>query len=216
METKNPTYLEKGDTLWHPSHGWGNVDSLHANGSAIDMTFKHGFRCIMGEDISLLSFTEYPINANHTRPFEDGDVVYGAKKGWGVENIAIYRDEDSTYFHWDMTKDSIRHWGVPVGPDSILATEDQKQLLFDRLAKDNLRWNEETRKMEELDELNVGDDGIFFDFQKYSDAIIGRLLDIRDLNYNYRYMSQEKCFENCIKWDGTKEQFDNVRKGIIK
>ena len=346
METKKTNLFRKNDTLWHPSRGWGNVDCLHENREQIDISFKGCLRCVMGEDISLLSFTEYPVNANHTRPFEEGDVVYGAKKGWGVENIAIYRDEDSTYFHWDMSKDSIRHWGVPVGPDSILATEDQKQLLFDRLAQDNLRWNEKTRKLEDiqkpfkhgdilyydnnkphrfitivgndnremlfmdiekmkihyfweshisvgavhankvqkqllfdelakdgkiwneetrqledmqrpeeteveklkrlwynrnpygdrffetalcvfkdmnatakqLEELNepkVGDYCIFFDFQEYSAAMVGKLKAIYN-NRVYNYRATQGCFENCIKWDGSKEHLDSVRNGIIK
>ena len=218
METKKQKVFKKGDKLWHPSRGWGIVDSLHENREeSIDISFKGCLRCVMGEDISLLSFTEYSVNANHTRPFEDGDVVYGAKKGWGVENIAIYRDEDSTYFHWDMSRDSIRHWGVPVGPDSILATEDQKQLLFDRLAQDNLRWNEKTRRLEELDEPKVGDDVIMWNNTNPSEsATIDILGEIKGIDNGFRYYGWANVTYRCIKWDGTKEHLDSVRNGIIK
>ena len=83
--------------------------------------------------------------------FKDGDILYGAKTNeYSVENISIYRDEETTYFHWNMTDDSIRHWAVPCAINSVLATEDQKQLLFDRLAKDGKRWNAETKQLEDI------------------------------------------------------------------
>jgi len=224
METKKQKEFRKNDKLWHPSRGWGIVDSLHENReAAIDISFKGCLRCVMGEDISLLSFTEYPINANHVRPFEEGDIVYNEIH----DIIAIYDSESrgalacKVFLMMQHPNEPVFRinetpgFGVGYTKDYISATPEQKQLLFDRLAQDNLRWNEETRKLEELDELKVDDDGIFFDFQEYSAAMVGKLEAIYN-NRAYNYRATQGCYQNCIKWDGTKEQFDNVRKGIIK
>ena len=386
MKTKKQKEFRKNDKLWHPSRGWGIVDSLHENReAAIDISFKGCLRCVMGEDISLLSFTEYPINANHVRPFEEGDIVYneihdiiaiydsesrGAlackvflmmqhpnepvfrineTPGFGVgytkdyisatpeqkqllfdrlaqdnlrwnektrklediqkpfkhgdilyyDNnkphrfITIVGNDNREMLFMDIEKMTIHYfWESHISEGAVHATKAQKQLLFGMLAKDGKRWNEETRKLEKLDEtaaakskklvvgedicvmwnskeeivielltqktqlwrpgiylcngrykncikfdanqnqvaeiwneearkleeLNepkVGDYVIFFDFQKYSTAMVGKLKAIYN-NRVYKYESAHRCFENCIKWDGTKEHLDSVRNGIIK
>jgi hypothetical protein len=149
------------------------------------------------------------------RPFKDGDIVYEKPSGVGMGNIAIYKNRDSTYCHLHVKDNMVYSWGVPVGDFSVHATEAQKQLLFDRLAKDKLRWNEGTRKMEELNEPKVGDDCIFWDNDNENNWHIAKLQSI-DKFKSYKYESSNTITNNCVKWDGTKEQFDNVRKGIIK
>jgi len=298
METKKTNLFRVEDNLFVAGMGWGKYDSPNDNyGRYHLINFPEIGEFVL--PIEVISFTEYPINANHTRPFEGGDIVYNeihdiiaiydseSKKGLACRVFLMMQPPCEPVFKKNNT---LVVW-IGYTKDYISATPEQKQLLFDRLAQDNLRWNEETRKLEELDEtakkfvvgedicvmwnskeeiviemltvaqeshsfgepekhvynrrykncikfdakqnqgaeiwneearkleeLNepkVGDYVIFFDFQKYSTAMVGKLKAIYN-NRVYNYRATHGCFENCIKWDGTKEHLDSVRNGIIK
>ena len=260
METKKQKGFKKGDKLWHPSRGWGIVGYVYENGESIEMTFKDHKACLR-RDISLLSFTEYPINANHVRPFEEGDILY-YDNNKPHRFITIVGNDNREMLFMDIEKMKIHYfWESHISVGAVHANKVQKQLLFDELAKDGKIWNEETRQLEDmqrpeeteveklkrlwynrnpygdrffetalcvfkdmnatakqLEELNepkVGDYCIFFDFQEYSAAMVGKLKAIYN-NRVYNYRATQGCFENCIKWDGSKEHLDSVRNGIIK
>ena len=216
MKKKNESVFKVGDKVWHPVFKWVIITDIGEGYVSAKKEDKSDYYTFWYESISLLSFTEYEINANQVRPFEDGDILYGEKVGSRtVENISIYRDANSTYFHWDMTEDSVRHWCVPCALNSVHATKSQKQLLFDRLKKDGKRWNPETKQLEDLNDPKEGYDAIVWNSSEPEKASIQVIDEISTVDF-YKYFTYNDKFERAILWDGTKEQFDNVRKGIIK
>lgn len=87
-----------------------------------------------------------------------------------------------------------------------LATEEEKQILLDMLAKKGLMWDGE--KLVEV--LKEGDLAIFWDHT--SGAIIAVYGEFKeDIHYDHRGIY----WLNAIKWDGTKEQYERVLRGEL-
>ena len=98
--------------------------------------------------------------------FKDGDIVFGLLDGdkW----IGIYRSKfKSDYFSYHA---SIRNYSleysnyVSNNKCQRLATESEKQLLFDALAKDGMQWNPDTKQIEELKYIPKEGDCVEFDY----------------------------------------------------
>jgi signal peptidase I len=91
------------------------------------------------------------------RPFKDGDVVVSER-----DDIHLLRTEDSSYCAYRVS------WGESPQFDSSittsvkvvrLATEEEKQKLFDAIKANGYKWNAETKTLEKLIEpkFKVGD-----------------------------------------------------------
>lgn len=88
------------------------------------------------------------------RPFKDGDVVFYN------DTIAIFKEwGDETLFRTYVTKylccDSLIDTNVPLFGKSVrketrLATEEEKQKLFDAIKANGYKWNEETKTLEKI------------------------------------------------------------------
>lgn len=154
-----------GDRVYHPVYGWQEVIEVFSDSlvAVNDLGAKLIFRTP-----EILSFTEYEINSNWERPFKDGDIIkitttcFGdvayliailnrSKIGCGNEAINHYVGLNF------IKKISYNSFGYhPTEGDTIsLATEAEKQELFDALAKKGKRWNAEKKVIEDIDDLTV-------------------------------------------------------------
>lgn len=89
------------------------------------------------------------------------------------------------------------------------ATKEEKQEFFDELKAQDKRWNAEAMEIEDI--LKKGDLAIFWD-SSYRNPLI-RLYDTKRRNKHYDNM--ETYWDNAVKWDGTKEQFEKILRGEI-
>ena len=89
--------------------------------------------------------------------FKDGDILHNDETSYSDETIFIAKISDGiigTYAYLDklderitMRRDSFEEFEI----DAIrLATDSEKQQLFDALAKENKRWNPDTKQIEDL------------------------------------------------------------------
>lgn len=87
--------------------------------------------------------------------FKEGDVVVSV-----FDDIHLLRTEDSSYcayrVHWtELSKlDNTITTGVKV---ARLATEEEKNILFDAIKENGYKWNPETKTLEKLPKFKVGD-----------------------------------------------------------
>ena len=89
-----------------------------------------------------------------------------------------------------------------------LATEEEKQILLDMLAKKGLMWDGEKL----VNVLREGDMCIFWDYTS-CEAIIAVYRGFVDGSYVDHLAMY---WDNAIKWDGTKEQYEKVLRGELK
>jgi len=145
--------------------------------------------------------------------FKDGDFVV-LDDGW----VSIYKGAGESR---DTISDYTGCWISGIdrffeGTDSRImdnsiryATDKEKQILLDHLAKCGYEWDGE--KLVEV--LREGDMAIFWD-DNTEDAIISVC---KRLNDNGSYVDHlGLCWDNAIKWDGTKEQYEKVLRGELK
>lgn len=89
--------------------------------------------------------------------FKDGDILVPVRNG-KRENAFIYKGTDKGGFHsyyvgmdeykWlYISKSSTRRW---CNTNLSYATEEEKQLLFDKMKAQGLRWNAEEKKVEKI------------------------------------------------------------------
>lgn len=141
--------------------------------------------------------------------FKEGDFVYEDGR------IMIVKSYPSNYHANAYPEHSNRvcyndWYGVDFSsPTFRRATEEEKQLMIDEMRKDGKRWNAEKLKIEDI--LKKGDLAIFWD-SKYLNPLI-RLYYTKRMNKHYDNM--ETYWDNAVKWDGTKEQFEKVLRGEI-
>lgn len=117
------------------------------------------------------------------RPFEDGDVVVAEDAElfqlFLLKHLTHSEDENDydgyCYFGWDFQCNELfekGNWGF-----NRLATEEEKQKLFDAIKENGYKWNEETKTLRELVESNEDVDdrvvmsGIYFDRENYADEV---------------------------------------------
>lgn len=89
------------------------------------------------------------------RPFKDGDVVVSS-----LGNIHILKNRNTSYIFVDFEYNSkgCLCKSLTTCVNAIrLATEEEKQKLFDAIKANGYRWNEETKTLEELPKFKDGD-----------------------------------------------------------
>ena len=101
------------------------------------------------------------------------------------------------------------------------ATEEEKQLLIDVMKKDGKRWNAEKLEIEDWlepwsEEPKKGDWAIFWD-NRYLMPLkpLIRLYHAKSQVGRAHFDSFGTVWDNAVKWDGTKEQFEKVLRGEI-
>ena len=145
------------------------------------------------------------------KTLEYGDRLYPiAKEG----EVLILTDHEKAPPY--TTEIGIVHEDVD-GP----ATEREKQRLFDALEEVGKRWNPEKKVIEDIsdseecpddpEELVPGDVCIFWDQDSVDQATIDRLSAICPGYYRYRTKADVQ-FNYAVKWDGTFEHLEKVRK----
>ena len=146
------------------------------------------------------------------RPFEDGDVVVTEDDEsfqlFLLKHLTHSEDDNSydgyCYFGWDFQCNELfkkGNWGF-----NRLATEEEKQKLFQAIKDNGYKWNEETKTLEKLPKFKVGDkitkiDGsrkgeiFYIDVDKYHVAISNNIgIDV--------------FFEDQDDWELTPNKFD--------
>lgn len=93
------------------------------------------------------------------RPFKDGDVIFG--RNTVCSYITIYKhfkDKISFYYYACLT--SSGHFLIDNFADNLnlrLATEEEKEKLFQVIKDNGYRWNAEAKTLEKLPKFNDGD-----------------------------------------------------------
>ena len=148
---------------------------------------------------------------------KDGDIVF-LEDIYGSKFIYIYKNtNDETincYYLYSIENGSSFCTSFSIGGKETEATKEQKQLLFDVLAKQDKQWNSTKKCLIELNTPEIGDDCIIWETRFANKAIISELLDIIKTHKGIYYKSNDSWNDNCIKWDGSKKQLNDVRKGI--
>ncbi len=114
---------------------------------------------------------------------------------------SIYHNGESSNHGWRLSP--FRH-----------ATKEEKQEFFDELKAEGKRWNAEAMKIEEI--LKKGDWAIFWD-NRYLIPLMPliRLYHCKTDSGNRHIDDFGTPWDNAVKWDGTKEQFEKVSRGEI-
>ena len=94
------------------------------------------------------------------RPFKDGDVVYYCDtisifKEWGDETL--FRTHAVIYLCSEILDVNTPLFGKGVRREIRLATEEEKQKLFDTIRENGYKWNSETKTLEKLPKFKIGD-----------------------------------------------------------
>lgn len=96
------------------------------------------------------------------RPFKDGDVVFfddsiAIFKEWGDETL--FRTYVKQYIRRESIDIGFPLFGKYIRKETRLATEEEKQKLFDAIKDNGYRWNPETKTLEKLikPKFKVGD-----------------------------------------------------------
>lgn len=147
--------------------------------------------------------------------FKDGDILFTKDDEFGIICI-IYRhdNEKGTGYYCSFSsiyglEIDMQHWEHSIKFN--IASDKEKQKLFDALDKACKRWNPETKQIEDI--LKVGDLAIFWEKDK-SKAIIAKLLEYHPENTSPDKM--HKCYNqlwysNVIKFKSI-EQYINFIK----
>ena len=126
--------------------------------------------------------------------FKDGDILYAMDEG--KEFIFILKHifkQGAVYCYLSLKGDDLRLqevWLTDYNPTHRLATEEEKQKLFDAIKSKGYKWNAETKTLKKLNESNEDVDDeilmsdIYFDREYYADEVELHLdnynLEIRD------------------------------------
>ena len=139
--------------------------------------------------------------------FKDGDVIYNAD----IKAVAIFNKQTDmvTISHCFLNilgKFMICHYHSKDLSDWKLATEEEKQKLFDAIKSNGYKWNEETKTLGKLLKFKVGDTITNGDVTSVIKQITkdSYILDIKDSNICFNYVF----FENQDKWKLIPNKFD--------
>ena len=153
--------------------------------------------------------------------YKDGDFLHS---DWNGENITIiYRKRNCIRLYYHASKsnrigldfDKEGFW--PDGGDFRLATESEKKELIDALAEVGKRWNADKKCVEDWlepwsDEPKVGDMVIAWN-NDMSLAVIGIKIDANPVQGCKHVLNNNNSYKHAIKFDGTKEHLEKIRKG---
>ena len=142
--------------------------------------------------------------------FKDGNILF-AKDDYINNIVCIYRkdSEKGTGYYCSLSDEygieyNNQHWDIRI--KFRIATEEEKQKLFDALKKYGKKWNSETKQIEDI--LKVGDLAIFWNKNK-KEAIVSEILETNESGVPYR--STYSWFNNAIKCTSL-EQYINFKK----
>ena len=139
--------------------------------------------------------------------FEDGDILHSDWRNESINIIFKKSVDDRIYYYASKSKTlGLRFDESNWIESSIfrLATEQEKQTLFNSLRNNGKRWNPETKQIEDI--LKVGDICIFWDDGKCK-ANINTLTHIDESDFPYR-SNDGYWYENAIKCTSL-EQYRN-------
>ena len=138
--------------------------TLNENGKHLESFFLDGRYKPNGECM-LFPSKDNRNWATFQRPFKDGDIVFynntiAIFKEWSDDTLfrtyCVYYINVSNIFSFELDRPL---FGKGVRKEIRLATEDEKQMLFDAIKDYSYKWNAETKTLEELIEpkFKVGD-----------------------------------------------------------
>lgn len=106
--------------------------------------------------------------------FKDGDVLHSIHD----DTMLIFKSYDRNAFssHYDSNDEEISFWRIDAFRH---ATEDEKQLLFDKMKEQGLRWNTEEKKVEKI-RWRAGVDEKYFTI-----TIYGQIINFYERNCEY-------------------------------
>jgi hypothetical protein len=139
--------------------------------------------------------------------FKNGDIVFGSYNGnsWiGIFNK--YINNNAFEYHARICNYSLEYSDyVSIGLAQRHATESEKQLLFDAIAKDGMQWNPDTKQIEDLiwkpkrNELYYVPD--VCDGELYSEIFNeGHCFDEICIERNIAFKTPEEAIEIAKKW----------------
>jgi hypothetical protein len=113
--------------------------------------------------------------------FKDGDVVATNSGHWiGITTGGIYDESIPTYCIIDPNNSLRLYFDKPVTWSfNRLATEEEKQKLFDVIKANGYKWNEEIKTLEKLPKFKVGDRIKYI----YFDRKVAKVVKIHDKRY---------------------------------
>ena len=125
------------------------------------------------------------------RPFKDGDVVFydncvSIFKEWGDETL--FRN----YVKVDISGGQLTlcartsSFGKGIKREARLATEEEKQKLFDAIKVNGYKWNPDTKTLEKLPKFKVGDR-----VKHISACTVGIVVKVADKGYHIDYPKGE-------------------------
>ena len=131
----------------------------------------------------------------HFQNEDDETAIFNFREGKYVYIYFYYNDRNGTICYNDIIADNFR-----------IATEEEKQKMFDALAKEGKRWNAENKFIEDIKKE--------YQFKPF-DKVLVRDCE-RDLweisffgNYSkrpeYRYKCMNSFYHECIPFDGNEE-----------
>lgn len=171
----------KGMELYSPIYGLGKLTRVKDR-IYVKFPKEHNEKCFkpdgkVSEDGEIMLFPKGKTTwEGFKRPFNDGDIIFThancLKVGLGNTWISIFQEKRNggvaTYV--DMTEDGKDYYDYIDGDKGLLcmnedimrqrlATEEEKQKLFDAIKAKGFKWNAETKTLEKLVEPNfkVGD-----------------------------------------------------------
>lgn len=147
------------------------------------------------------------------RPFKDGDILYAIDEGDEYIFILDMIDtEGRVYCYLNLREDKLRIqnvWLTDINESHRLATEEEKEKLFDAIKANGYKWNEETKTLEKLVEpkFKVGDR-----IKQKGDYISGSIALIDSENfYKVEYDKGEVSYVNVVEqdnWELVPNKFD--------
>lgn len=162
----------KGMELYSPIYGLGKLTRVKDR-IYVKFPKEHNEKCFkpdgkVSEDGEIMLFPKGKTTwEGFKRPFNDGDIIFThancLKVGLGNTWISIFQEKRNggvaTYV--DMTEDGKDYYDYIDGDKGLLcmnedimcqrlATEEEKQKLFDAIKANGYKWNSETRTLEKL------------------------------------------------------------------
>lgn len=191
------------------------ISIKYGNESFRQTLTRYGQTCITTYDKCVIFPKGKTTWEGFQRPFKDGDVVYIQSL---YEYIAIYKETNCGNLHKhaviciSFNNRFLQDNNILCCEEDVkqirLATEEEKQKLFDTIKANGYKWNPETKTLEKLIEpkFKVGDK-----IKNKKDYISGIITDISDGTYKVEYKSGGVAYAN-IKyqddWELVPNKFD--------
>lgn len=147
---------------------------------------------------------------NETQEFKDGDVLVLVVNGKRC-NTFIYKSTDKRGFHYyyvgldvcnqiSISESPSNRWS---NNDLSYSTEEEKQLLFDKMKEQGLKWNAEEKRVEKI-RWRAKKDGYYY--------FIDINLTVKSIDDTYSTFDNELC--DAFNYFRTKEQAEKAAKRV--